>query len=974
MNGGSGADQHKLRLAPLATKGLVDTSTGKQVSLEEAIRIGLLDTATGEFVDPNTGFRLTLAEAANKELIHPNFAELLSSSCGIFDPRSGRQISLLEAIDKGLFDPKTKSFVDPITGQPVSIENAVNLGFILQTKVSQLEEFTTMAPNYGKVCTLVEGLRSGIIDPATGTYDRKGKNLSLQRAISQGHVSTEGRVGCGLALSDAVAQDMIRAEDGRFQDRNTGRSFNIQEAVERGFINKDKYEIYDEKNGMRVTLENALKSGIINPEKGSYESSSRENPTLSLSQAAKLHLVQTPLSIKDCVDQGLITESTEQGVVKDPVSGADLTILEAVKKGILDSELKSVRDVKGGEYVNLAEAFGRGIVKPNGDFVNTATGEATSLAEAVHKGQLTSVSQRKIFDIEGIKNPVTGDYISFNDAIDLRIIDKSNSTFFDKKTMTRMTLNEAAEKEFIQNQLLDMLEKPIGISVLGNELTVLQAVMNHRLDPCSGLLLDPASGNTLPVEEAVQRNMITPLGAAVLKSLLNITVTTATVTQTVVRKTMTAAESGSFSVEEALAKGYVDDANGTFTEPESGRVMSITEAIALGFIQSGSYSSTAEMRRKSSTTSSVGGSSRKSSNVSSRSASPPKSLNSAKEFLKESSSRGGSRSSSLNTSVKKTSMSASSKHSSTNVSQHSSANISQHSSTNISKHSSVHSSVQGSRNGTPDKISRASSKSELNKTASGKSSKVGSPVAAASKKIDHVDSFEKRMEEHSEMFSSDSKYDYSFKSDATATTEYRTIPIQRCEDTPPKDVAKDGYSLKDAIEEGLLDPVTGIFKVPGTDKETSFQESLETYLVNGESAIIHHEGVDMTLLTACHNNILTATGHYKGSSIKEALEQGLISHITAEQTKTIGNIRFNASSGRYEMSIGTQPADLMAAIQDGKIQPDNILVEDPNSGQQEIILFILIHIQNYWRVLLLVEKLEAKSSSSEQISFSFKIK
>ena len=99
----------------------------------------------------------------------------------------------------------------------------------------------------------------------------------------------------------------------------------------------------------------------------------------------------------------------------------------------------------------------------------------------------------------------------------------------------------------------------------------------------------------------------------------------------------------------------------------------------------------------------------------------------------------------------------------------------------MSKQSSVRNSNESSRNGTPAQVSRASSKSELNKSASNRSSKVGSPVhagVAASKKIDHVDSFEKRMEEHSEIFAgSDSKYDYSYKTDSS--TSSRTIPIQR---------------------------------------------------------------------------------------------------------------------------------------------------------------------------------------------------
>ena len=924
---------------------MVDTATGKHVSLDEAIRSGLIDTATGEFVDPDTGVRLSLEEAVSTNLINPQLAELLSNTCGVFDPKTGRQISLLEAIDKGLFDPKSKSFIDPITGEQVSVENAVKLGFILQKKVSEIVE--SMGPLKTDKLSLIESVRTGLIDPISGQYDKKGKNLTLSRAISQGLVGTESSPACGLSMSDAIRQGVLRAADGKITDRNTGLAFDIEEAIDRGLINKDRYEVYDEQTGLKITLQDALSSGIIDAKEGRYLG---VDTALPFDQAARTNRIQVPLTVKESVDLGLILEDN---TCRDPITGDTLTLLEAVGKGFLDYELKSVRDVKEEVYVGLGEALGKSIVKPDGRFTDTLTGESMSLAEAVKKGFLTSVSQKTIFEIEGIKNPATGDYISFNEALELRIIDKSNSTFFDKKTLTRMTLHEASDKDYIQNQLLDMLERPIGIVVLGTELTLLQAVMNKRLDPLSGLLIDPANKITLPLEVAVARNLITPMGAAVLKSLLNITVTTATVTQTVRRTIKVSSsggqerEEGSITFQEALRRGLIDEATGLYTDPETGKEIALDEAINLGMIKLGQAqsrkSSTASTRKTS--TSSVA-SSRKSSTASSRGGSPPKSINAAKEFLKESSTRESrSTSTSLTTSLK---MSTSSK------------NASSHSSTKNSVSSSKNVSNTSSKAGTPEKISRPGSRASVERPSSRSSVKSGSPIKTSKpgtpeqramgmeKKLNRLDSFEKRMEESSDMFSAETKHDYSFKSEISTT---RSIPI-RCEDSPPRsgsyDPPPEGYTLKDAIDEDLFDPVVGLFKIPGTDRETSFQECLELNIINGFSATVLHGSSKYSLKSAVERSILDSTGHYSHSgtkvSMKEAIDLEFITFQAYTDTATYSahvstqklteNIHFDTRSRTYEVKAEVKPGELMSALREGKILPTDIRVTDPDSGRQ----------------------------------------
>merc|ERR1712066_902131 len=101
--------------------------------------------------------------------------------------------------------------------------------------------------------------------------------------------------------------------------------------------------------------------------------------------------------------------------------------------------------------------------------------------------------------------------------------------------------------------------------------------------------------NTIPMDKALQLQLIIPMGAAILKSLLNITVTTATVTQTVKRYIqVSSAESDSNAItfQDALRRGLIDDATGIFTHPDTGKELLLDEAIHLGLLKLSPSSST----------------------------------------------------------------------------------------------------------------------------------------------------------------------------------------------------------------------------------------------------------------------------------------------------------------------------------------------------------------------------------------------
>ena len=783
-----------------------------------------------------------------KGLIDPQLAETLVSNCGVFDPKSGH-ITLLEAINKGLFDPKEKTFIDPVTGKPVTVHDAVKLGFVLQEKVRELLD--TMGPptRSDKRLTLLEAIRQKCVDVNNGTFKDKGTTVPLSRAISTGTIDIAPANSSGLSLTDAYKQNIV--SQGKVVDRNTGYSFDLSEAITRGLICPDRNEVFDENLGLKISLKEALKNELVTND-GTYHGKSG---ALSLDQAVKTNRIDNPMTLKECSDFQLVDEDN---MFRNPVTNDSVSMLDAIGVGFLDYQLKAVRDVKNGVYVSLGDALGKNIIKADGTFVDSLTRDTLTIPEAVRKGFLTSVSQKSIFEIEGIKNPVTGDYVSFNEAIELGIIDKSNCTFLDKKTMTRMMLQEAADKEYIQAQLLEMLEKPVGITVLGQELSLVQAVIQKRLDAQSGLIIDPATRSTVPLEIAVEKNLISAMGAAVLKSLLNITVTTATVTQTVRRSIKVSPGSkipeieNSISFQEALRRGLIDESTGIFTDPECGKEIALDEAINLGLVRIGQSSSSTSSTRKSSVTSirktsnnSTGASSRKSSSASSRSSSPPKSLSSAKEFLKESSSR-EDRSASLSTSIKMSSSTSEAKSMSANSSRKSSVSSSH------SRAASRTSAFSGSRAGSPQKSKHNSPNKSPEKT---------SPLNGNGSKLGRLDSFESRMEERSERetFSAESKMDYSAK----------IIPI--------KVLSNRESSPEDDIISGA--------------SEKQIQIKLES------------------------------------SESMAASQSEIVEKIT-------DNILFDKTSGRYEVRPEMRPAELMAALKQGKIHPSDIKVDDPQSGSK----------------------------------------
>ncbi|XP_076320048.1 microtubule-actin cross-linking factor 1, isoforms 1/2/3/4/5-like isoform X3 [Tachypleus tridentatus] len=569
----------------IAVRGIANPKTGELLTMTEAIKLGILNINTGQYTDLRTDKRMSLQDAVSKGLIDGDFVNRITEVCGINDVKTGIELTLIEAIQKELFDPDKGTFIDPKQRIPITIDEAIHCGIIREDKVQKLIEMKIV--KISKL-TITEAVQKGLLDPQTGQFrDPKTHQLmSLKEAFERGFLEVEVSVYSegGIALAEAIDRGMVNDKAGQIVDKDSGERFTIDEAINRGIIRRDVREVVNTQSEEILSVPQSISQNVINAQSGRYINKATQE-RLTFQQAYDKQFILRPLTLKDAYELELLDET---GRVTNPVSKQKLTILDAIAKGILNTEVKSIIHPQNEELLTLPEALEKGVLTPHGQFVDS-TGELISLSQAVNKGLITSVCHKMIFDIEGIKNPVTGDNISFNNAVSKGFIDLKTGSFTDTTKGETMTFEEATTRKFIQPQITEMMNKKIGVKDdKGKELTILQAVFKGLLDAKTGQVREPRTKKPLPLKEAIEKNIITPEGAAILKSLLNITVTLATVTKTITRYVTVTSQGVTSDVkitfQDAMKRGLIDETHGTFKEPNTGEIMPLEEAINRGIL------------------------------------------------------------------------------------------------------------------------------------------------------------------------------------------------------------------------------------------------------------------------------------------------------------------------------------------------------------------------------------------------------
>ncbi|XP_037953232.1 uncharacterized protein LOC119683566 isoform X20 [Teleopsis dalmanni] len=547
--------------------GIRDPSSSRVLTIGEAIQLRILDVRTGEVLIGDS--RISLQDAADKQLIDTNLAHWLLQP-GVGRDSSGRELSLLEVIQHEISEAEI-SYNTAGKRIKVSIED-----------ISDIDNPKNIA----------DAISAGNVDTKTGLYRIKsGKTISLAEAYERGYLIRHECVTIksnALCLSDAIAHGLVDSS-GWIADRNTGDKFRLDSAIANQLIDPNIREVVDAKHDVKVTLNQALESGILNPKTGRYLNEVTKEKLIFI-EAKNRHLICKPYTLKDICDLNLFDKNDK---IISPMRRDKLSIMQAMEYGILDgNNLKCVTKRKG-ELVTLQDAIADGIVLPaESKYRDYMTGELITIPEAVERGLISSVTQKSIFDIDGFKDLRSSDFVSFNTALSRDILLKKNTGFaLETSRDAYLPLEISVKEGLVRQEVFEMFNKGIGVhDATGKELTVFDLCYHNLIDPKTGYLLDPKTGETVPLDLAIEKKFITPQGALLLSSLLNITLTTETVTRTINRyvtirgTSQEPLDKNLPTFTEAVREGFIDEDRQLFNDPKSGNIYSIQQALNYGLL------------------------------------------------------------------------------------------------------------------------------------------------------------------------------------------------------------------------------------------------------------------------------------------------------------------------------------------------------------------------------------------------------
>ena len=613
--------------------GVLDPRNDKVISPSQAVAKGILNQRLGTYNNPDTGYSVSIPEAinlgyvlieyrehmANGDINHNGISGLQNSMdlktipiTGVIDPRTGDWISVKEAIAAGLIDPKSGKFRNPITGEEMSLMDAIKSGFLIADPVAlgnseengvftsiELEDvaFTisgVIDPTTGEEISLRRAIQDGIVDPISGVYRDPvtGEVMSITDAIKRGLIKgrpfdptrdkDDGNVLRFQQLqvkkqkflpadSDSVdgadaslkldpndklfskLKDKIDVTAKGIKDPKTKASLSIEEAYEKGIINFATAE-YDTLDGEILPLEEATARGLVEPN--------------VLKQILKTYAES---SIGELIDHGEFDPDT--GLVTDAVTGLTMSLQAAVSQSMIDPDTTFFYDLSAQRVTSLANASSHGRCNlATGKIVKARTGEELSVSEAVQACQISpyinasSIAEhaetlhrlRGVMDtnMKGVKVATSNDLLSVEEAVLSGALNIPMVAYASERTSDLVPLQVAVKSDMVEPQAAIALFSAL------NKLSLQEAICSHELDPHSGKHVIMDTKESLPVDVAQSKGIWNPDYVYFVDN-----------------------ETGNVtSLGSHMDRGKFDPRSGKVISNVSGQAMTIEQAIANGLI------------------------------------------------------------------------------------------------------------------------------------------------------------------------------------------------------------------------------------------------------------------------------------------------------------------------------------------------------------------------------------------------------
>ena len=613
---------------------------------------GVLDLTRGTYNNPDTDYSISIPAAIHKGFVLVEYGESFANGSaangvdsvdgvganllsgmdtqvcpisGVIDPRTGEWISVRDAIAEGLIDPRTGTFRNPVTGEEMTLAEAVRAGYLMAESALPDEEegqengvFTSVAmvdvsykitdvldPRTGQVLSLEQAIEEGIIDPVRGTYTDPltGEVMSIEEAMRRGLVKgrpfdpvkdkDEGDVLTFQQLQirqqrflppSAADLKTAAAEAGASRDPNEKLYDRLKDKVDMKAL-----AVIDPATHTPITLEEAFHKGIINLAKAEFDTLDGE--ILPLQEATARGYIEPSVleeilkTYQECSVGHLIEEGKfdpETGLVTDTNTGQVLSLETAISNGVIDPDTTFFFDMAAKRVMSLSEALNSGRFNLiSGRVVQADTGQELTVTEAEKCGQiLASIDPaqlaasaetlgvlRSVMDtkVRGIRVPTVGHLVDVEEAVLLGVLNVPKVAYAEERLAGLMPLQLAVKSAKVEPKVA------VALFSAFDKLSLQEAIDSGKLNPKTGKFVRPDNNQSMDLESARRSGVWNPDFVYCVDN-----------------------ETGAVTSLGALIdKGKLDPRSGKIRSDQSGKVLSLEEAIAQGvltpFIQADKY-------------------------------------------------------------------------------------------------------------------------------------------------------------------------------------------------------------------------------------------------------------------------------------------------------------------------------------------------------------------------------------------------
>ncbi|XP_017784132.1 PREDICTED: microtubule-actin cross-linking factor 1 isoform X5 [Nicrophorus vespilloides] len=620
-----------------------------KITLPEAVYRGYYDPESGNFVDPENKEELKTQSAIsrgyidtsstlvtiNEEVVTFDQAVvegIINTTEGVLILEGDNVIDFKEAFEKGLmvevispmclaealvniFNPETLTFLDPRSGNHLSLGEAIEVSLIDPKSVS-VKDTKSGIP---RKIPLLDAIHNGLIDGNTGNVNVYNKGeltvVPLKEAFSLGLLIDEN---AAISLQRAIHQGLYDETSGKMLDPSTARKITIHESIRKFFINPLLPCYFDKKNKKLHHLKDSCILGIIDKCNGTFKDPATSN-SMPLNKAMEKGLIvdieTANFSLYEVLDMGLY----ENNKLIHPATNAKFNLNDAVSHELINPNITIIKNIKSHKYILLPEALEENIINGVSNEFNLPTG-TISFAEAKRRGLIVTPNKRltlkdavenglyrpdsgkfadpscnEFFDISealanGLIDPSTTGFKDVNgfvkslpDAITDGNIDVEKGRVYDAKSKNVYNFDKALDKGVIVT-----LDKPLllqtNYAAIQSKPTIRQCTLEEAikfelLDPKIAVIKDPQTGDFKSLGASIDDNTLNADKTIVFEPKGKVKSLIAVYDQVIViyvKKPM--------SFEAALEKDYLDINTGKFTDPQTNEILTLKESFAYGFI------------------------------------------------------------------------------------------------------------------------------------------------------------------------------------------------------------------------------------------------------------------------------------------------------------------------------------------------------------------------------------------------------